>query len=102
MLLVAGARGALIDARTLTYNKRFYALPVDGGSGAWGGGGEDGSDEETASREGGRVLDATDRERILCNVRDSVGDVRSGESVGHVAFTSNCDVRRLLSVRPYT
>jgi hypothetical protein len=91
VLLATGLVGAAIDARThvpdmlgyvssMTYNNRYLPLP-DGGGG---------------------VLDAMERARNLFDLPVSVSDVRGGDDVGHVAFTSHANVRMLENGRLYT
>jgi hypothetical protein len=90
VLLVTGLAGAAIGLRThvpdmlgyvssMTYNNRYLPLPNGGG-----------------------VLDAMDRARMLFDLPVSVSDVRGGEEVGRLAFTSHADVRMLEDGRMYT
>jgi hypothetical protein len=89
-LLAIGLAGSVLDRFTLvpdmlgyvasmTYNNPHLPIPARGG-----------------------VLDAMDRARILFDLRVSVADVRGGFDVGHVAFTSGTNVRRLEKGRRYT
>jgi hypothetical protein len=65
---------------SLTYNNRYLPLPENGGG----------------------VLDAMDRACILFDLPVSVIDVRGGNDVGHLAFTSHDNVRILKKGRKYT
>jgi hypothetical protein len=51
--------------------------------------------------EGGTMLDAMERARLLKDVRVHVGDVRGDEEVGHVAFAAGVPIRKLERGRLY-
>jgi hypothetical protein len=91
VLLATGLVGAVIDARThvpdmlgyvssMTYNNRYLPLPNGGGG----------------------VLNAMERARILFDLPVSVSDIRGGDDVGRLAFTSHANVRMLENGRMYT
>jgi hypothetical protein len=107
VLLATGLAGAGLGVRTrvpdvlgyaasMTYNNRYLPLPEhssddSGESGVGSGGGGSGG-----------VLDAMTRARLLWDLHVSVGDVRGGDAVGRIAFTSKADVRALERGRLYT
>jgi hypothetical protein len=63
---------------SMTYNNPFLPLP-----------------------DGGGVLDAMERARVLRDLRVWVSDVRGGDDVGRIAFTSDADARGLEQGRLY-
>jgi hypothetical protein len=52
--------------------------------------------------EGGSMLDAMERARLLKDVEVSVGDVRGSEAVGHIALAAGVPVRKLERGRMYS
>lgn len=51
--------------------------------------------------EGGGVLDAMERARLLKDLKVRIGDVRGSEEVGHVALSTGANIRRLERGRLY-
>ncbi len=94
-LLAAGLAGSLVSRKTLVPDMLGYVTSMT----------YDNPHLALTDHPGGKdadVIDAMERARVLQDLPVQVGDICGAEDVGHIAFTSGANIRRLEMNRAYS